>query len=121
MAITPIPGSPSVPRLQPVSDEVVRPTGEEKANRADPRAPSLQAKPQNKLDLTELRSVSAQSGLEVRFDTLEGSNVTLIRIVDPATGKVVREFPPEGLAKALAEIRAEATARLNRRSIDRRA
>jgi uncharacterized FlaG/YvyC family protein len=121
MAITPIQGSPSLPGIQPPSDESARSHGQDGPDRAAARAASLQPKTDAKPDLEELRTVTAQSGLEVRFDTLKGSNVTLIRIVDPATGKVVREFPPERLARVLAEIRAEATAHLNKRSIDRRA
>jgi uncharacterized FlaG/YvyC family protein len=41
--------------------------------------------------------------------------VILVRFVEPGTGQVVREFPPEGLAEALAELRARASARLDKR------
>jgi uncharacterized FlaG/YvyC family protein len=71
--------------------------------------------------LGKLKALASQSGLDVKFDSLPGSNMMVIRIVDPATGKVVREFPPEGLVRALGEMRAESAARLNRRNIDRRA
>jgi uncharacterized FlaG/YvyC family protein len=121
MAIPAITGVPGLTGLQHAPDETVRPGKEEKTDRTPSRSPLQPAKPQAKPDLHELEAAASKSGLEVRFDTLPGSNVTLIRMVDPATGQVVREFPPERLAKALAEIRAEATARLNRRSIDRRA
>jgi hypothetical protein len=36
-------------------------------------------------------------------------------MVEPNTGEVVREFPPEGLAAALAELRRQAAARLDRK------
>src|SRR5438094_301390 len=101
MAITPIQGSLALTGLQPPPDESSRPGGDEKADRAQSGTAAQQTKPQTKqqseVDLAKLKAVVAQSGLEVRFDTLQGTNVTLIRIVDPATGKVVREFPPEGL------------------------
>jgi uncharacterized FlaG/YvyC family protein len=125
MAITPVQGSLGLTGLPPLPEDTPLPRSAEKGNRAQLGSPAPRTQPltqqQSEADLTKLKAVTAQSGLEVRFDTLQGTNVTLIRIVDPATGKVVREFPPEGLAKALAEIRSEATARLNRRNIDRRA
>ncbi len=126
MAITPIPGSLGLTRLQPLPDSSGRSSGGDSelasargqrapgADRTQSGTPPKPAKQQTKLDVRELKAVSAHSGLEVRFDTLEGSNVTLIRIVDPATGEVVREFPPEGLAKALAEIRGRHATRSDR-------
>jgi hypothetical protein len=59
--------------------------------------------------------VDAHVGLELRIQTLPNdSSTTLVQMVDPRTGQVVREFPPEELAQALAEIRKHATAHLDR-------
>ncbi len=67
-------------------------------------------------DWNELTSHAAQAGLEVRLETLPDSSVTLIKMVDPRTGQVVREYPSEGLAEALAGIRKQAAARLDRKA-----
>jgi hypothetical protein len=40
----------------------------------------------------------------------------LFRLIEPDTGEVVREFPPEGLAKALAELRKRAATHLDRQA-----
>ena len=125
MAITPIQGSLGLTGLRPLPDESARQGGDEKAIRAQSGTPAQQTqkltKQQSEVDLTKLKAVTAQAGLEVQFDTTQGSNMILIRIVDPATGKVVRQFPPDGLAKALSDMTAEATTGLNGRNIDRRA
>jgi uncharacterized FlaG/YvyC family protein len=57
---------------------------------------------------------AAQMGLELRVGVLPHTDVILIRFVEPITGEVVREFPPEKLAEALAEIRARAVAHFDR-------
>jgi uncharacterized FlaG/YvyC family protein len=125
MAIRPIDGSLGLAGVQSPAAESARPSGDKNPDRVQPGAPAQQAKeltkPQSEADLGKLKALASQSGLDVKFDNLPGSNMMVIRIVDPATGKVVREFPPEGLVRALGEMRAEATARLNRRNIDRRA
>src|SRR5262245_8130456 len=55
-------------------------------------------------------------GLELRVGVLPNTNVILIRFVDSSTGEVVREFPPEKLAEALAEIRERACAHLDKKA-----
>jgi uncharacterized FlaG/YvyC family protein len=65
--------------------------------------------------MEELRSLTTKAGLELRLQALPDSDVTLIKMVEPDTGEVVREFPPEGLAAALAELRRQAAARLDRK------
>jgi uncharacterized FlaG/YvyC family protein len=64
----------------------------------------------------ELAALAVKTGLELRLQRLPDSDVTLIRMVEPHTGEVVIEFPPEGLAKGLAELRARAAARLDRKA-----
>lgn len=64
----------------------------------------------------ELSELAARAGLELRLHRLPDSSVTLIRMVEPETGEIVREFPPEGLATVLAELRARAAARLDRKA-----
>lgn len=63
-----------------------------------------------------LQSLVHQARLEVRFEMLPDTNISLIRIVEPETGEVIREFPPEGLARALAELRESAASRLDRKA-----
>ena len=65
--------------------------------------------------LTELRNLVRQDRLEVRIEELPKGAGTVYRIVDPQSGEVVREFPPEKLIRMLAEIRARATERLDAR------
>jgi hypothetical protein len=38
-----------------------------------------------------------------------------MRFVEPRTGEVVREFPPEALAEALAELRTRVEAHIDRK------
>jgi hypothetical protein len=64
----------------------------------------------------ELSDLAARVGLELRLQKLPDSNVTVIRMVETETGEVVREFPPEGLATVLAELRSRAAARLDRKA-----
>lgn len=52
--------------------------------------------------------------IELRVGVVPNTDVITFRFVDANTGQVVREFPPEKLAEALAEIRARATAHLDK-------
>lgn len=63
--------------------------------------------------LQELRELVRPERLEVRIQQLPDNGGTIYRIVDPATGRVIREFPSERLARVLAEIRARAAAHLD--------
>ena len=64
----------------------------------------------------EHAKAASKQGLELRVGVLPHTDVILFRFVEPITGKVVREFPPEGLAEALAEMRAKAAAHLDRKA-----
>src|SRR5258708_2701135 len=74
------------------------------------KAPSAEEHP------VEETKQAIDAGLELRVGVLPNSNVILVRFVDSNTGKVVREFPPEKLAEALAEIRARAAAHFDRKA-----
>ena len=63
---------------------------------------------------TEERVKPQKAGLELRVGILPNTDVILIRFVEPNSGEVVREFPPEKLAEALAEIRARAAAHFDK-------
>jgi len=93
--------TPEVRRIQPVQ----------------PGAASEGTKEQSQAqsDMAELRTLANQTQLQVRLDTLPDSNITLIRFVEPTSGEVVREFPPENLAKELHELRRLAASRLDRK------
>lgn len=83
-------------------------------------APEAQERPRAKAEapehpLAELRNLARQDNLEVRIEQLPKGGGTVYRIVDPQSGEVVREFPPEKLIRMLAEIRARATERLDAR------
>ena len=65
--------------------------------------------------MAELRSLANQMHLDVKLEVLPDSNITLIRFVEPRSGEVVREFPPENLAKELHELRRLAASRLDRK------
>jgi hypothetical protein len=100
------PGSVSFPPApDPRHAEVVEEMGRVAEHTAGERA-----------SLHELRSLLVQDRLELRIQRLPDTDVTLYRIIEPGTGRVVREFPPEGLARTLAEIRAKATEHLDARA-----
>jgi uncharacterized FlaG/YvyC family protein len=63
--------------------------------------------------LDELKAFASREGLEVRLEQLPRNGGTVIRFVQPGTGEVVRQFPPEGVVRMLAELRARAEGRLD--------
>jgi uncharacterized FlaG/YvyC family protein len=66
--------------------------------------------------LDELRARAGDARLELRLHALPDTDVFLIQFVEPQTGEVVREFPPEELAEALADIRQRAASHIDRRA-----
>ena len=60
--------------------------------------------------------VSSPTPLELRLHSLPNSSVIVIRLVNPQTGEVVREYPPERLEKALEELRARAASHIDRKA-----
>jgi uncharacterized FlaG/YvyC family protein len=125
MNIPPLSGPLGIPPTVPTAEEVTRSVGitpgqTPEVRRIEPVQPAAasdgtkeQSQPQ--ADTTELRSLANQMGLQVRLDTLPDSNITLYRFVEPMSGEVVREFPPENLAKELQELRRLAASRLDRK------
>lgn len=101
-SVAPTPGkTPEVRRIQPVQAA----------------APSDGTKEQSQqpTELEQARSIAASAQLDLEIEVMPDSNVTLYRIVEPMTGEVVREFPPENLAKELHELRRLAASRLDRK------
>ncbi len=123
MAITPISGGPGIAPLGPIPIEPTRTGGKGGADAASSGAERVAAPApaRSAQDLQELKQLSAHSGLEVKYVTLPDSNATLLRLVDPATGRVMREFRPEGVAIALAELKAKAISRPKRSILDHQA
>lgn len=64
---------------------------------------------QNQEELEALHKHSQQQGMEVRLHMMSQSNQIVIRFVEPTSGRVVREFPSEGLSQALAELQHKLT------------
>lgn len=75
---------------------------------APPVEPAATTAGSRAADLRRLVAVASETGLQVQIETLPQSNLTLIHLVNSATGYVVGEFPPEGVAQALAELEARA-------------
>jgi hypothetical protein len=122
MPITPVSSGFGITPVGSMPAESPRPTSARRigiASAAD--AATAQLHLDSAKDLRELKQLASQSGLEVRFVTLPDSNATLLRLVDPQTGRVMREFPPEGVAIALAELRARAAAHPDHRALDHQA
>jgi uncharacterized FlaG/YvyC family protein len=67
-------------------------------------------------ELEELQALATRARLELRLHRLPDSDVTLVRFVEPQTGEVIREYPPENLARALKELRHLAASRLDRQA-----
>jgi uncharacterized FlaG/YvyC family protein len=61
----------------------------------------------------QLACFAAARGLEVHLQVLPDTATMVIRLVDPRTNRVEREFPSEDLARVLAAIRARPGARLD--------
>jgi len=126
MNIPPLSGPVGVVPAVPSPEELTRGAGNAagpppEVRRIEPVQPTAPSEPAKETDkkppgLGELRSVAERAQLELRIESLPDSDVTLIRIVEPRTGEVVREFPPENLAKELTELRRLAAARFDRRA-----
>jgi len=52
----------------------------------------------------------------VRLQPLEDNAGVVIQFVQPGTGEVVHQFPPEELVRTLAALRAEAAGKLDRQA-----
>ena len=122
MAIAPLPGSSGISAVGVSPAESGRPArhdhGSGTAHEAEPAVPT--EGPQA-AGLRRLKTLASQTGLQVRFETLPQSNVTVVRLIDSQSGHVVGEFPPEGVAQALADLEARAAARTGRPVLDHRA
>jgi uncharacterized FlaG/YvyC family protein len=116
MAITPIGATGALlPSLPAASSPARTKDGNTIAPVASVTRPSSAIETQQpKPDLEELNSLLAKARLELRLQVLPNSNVTIMRIVDPQSGQVIREFPNEALAETLAELRARSAAHLDR-------
>jgi uncharacterized FlaG/YvyC family protein len=64
-------------------------------------------------EIHSVNELAEKAGLELRIKVLPHTDVILVRFVEPDTGRVIREFPPEHLAEALAELRQRAAAKLD--------
>jgi uncharacterized FlaG/YvyC family protein len=121
MEITPLTDSRALAQLEPV-EGVRRPGAESQSRDAATREARSSIGQQAErpgaavTQSDELTEIAAQVGLELRVHKLPDSDVTVIRMVEPVTGEVVREFPPEGVAEMLAELRARAAAHLDRKA-----
>jgi hypothetical protein len=117
MDITPLVGTRGLAPVPPAAEGGAAP-GSDTPDRsaALPQRQDLEAVDPQGHRRAELKALTAQAGLELRIEPLPDSDVTVIKMVEPGTGRVVREFPPEGLATALAELRARATARLDHKA-----
>lgn len=120
MAIAPISGSSGLAPLGAFPPEPPRAadlsgprTAGSTADGREPAAPTP--------ELRALKQLAADTGLEVKFVTLPDSKAQLLRLVDPTTGRVMREFPPEGVAIALAELKAKAGLHSGGSGLDRQA
>jgi uncharacterized FlaG/YvyC family protein len=118
MDITPIGGSRALPPVSPVTEGAASrgPEGREKRPETTSNQQNSQSLEQTRQQTEELKALATRAGLELRIEQLPNSDVTLVKMVEPGSGKVVREFPPEGLATALAEMRARARRRLDHKA-----
>jgi uncharacterized FlaG/YvyC family protein len=126
MNIPPLSGPLGIPPTIPTPEEVTRGAGNTagqtpEVRRIEPVQPGAESQGAKEQDdphsgLEALRSIASRAQLEVRLESLPDSDITLIRIVEPRTGEVVREFPPENLAKELQELRRLAASRLDRKA-----
>jgi uncharacterized FlaG/YvyC family protein len=118
MDIRPLGGGSALPPVAPVVDSDTARGSDTHSNGsaalAKPR--DRQAADPYERDLAELEKLTTRTGLELRIEPLPDSDVTVIKMVEPGTGRVVREFPPEGLATVLAQLRARAAARLDHKA-----
>src|SRR5712692_5913592 len=118
MAIAPLPGVSGLTAAGSSPAESARPVGRDHPSRpaahAESGAPTGGAPAEG---LRRLQALASQTGLQVRVETLPQSNMTVIRLLDSQTGRVVGEFPPEGVARALADLEARATARPGRQAL----
>jgi FlaG protein len=122
MTIEPLSGSSGLAATGSPPAEGVRPAGRgHPVGSVRPAGPGALAAAAPAKDLRRLQAVASQTGLQVRFETLPQSNMTVIRLLDSQTGRVVVQFPPEGVAQALADLEARSAARPGRQALDHHA
>lgn len=109
MSVSPIGFDKATTERQDLRVEAPRPTPQKTApERVDPLEGA-----ERKAQLKELKDRAREQGLEVQLKPLPEANVVVIRFVNPTTGNVVREYPSEQMAKALAELRTKISDRQN--------
>lgn len=118
MGITPVGSAGPLLPLRPAPDYGLRTAETDTAHRAAPAADNSRAEPpeHQKQDADELKTLLARTRLEVRFQVEPDSGVTITRIVDPQSGKVVREYPNAELSRVLADLRARAARHLDQKA-----
>lgn len=95
----------TIPELSPTHEDAFRFAHHGDGDAA--LAPVRAWKERNREPLDQLTRAAQQSDLEVRVQTIPGSHTIILRFVDPASGRVVQEFPSERLAQALHELQAQ--------------
>src|SRR5262249_31828156 len=110
MGITPVGAAGTLLPLRPAAEHGVRTPEKDAAHRAASVGDSSRSDQttQHKQDVDELKRLLSKTQLEVRFQVEPDSGVTITRIVDPLSGKVVREYPNAELSRVLADLRARA-------------
>ena len=113
--VFPDPAGYSASTTEKTADVIHANTGTARqTDKTDSTAQAAQSQKNKKSDQVQNpRDLADQAGLELRIKVLPKTNVILVRFVEKETGQVIREFPPEHLAEALAELRQRAAARLD--------
>ena len=120
MTITPLPGSSTLTAAGSPPAGSARPVVHRREGGSSAKAATSPSKPHAD-ELQRLKDLASQIGLQVRYETLPHSSVTVLRLIDSQSGRVVGEFPPEGVAQALADVEARTKARSEQPALDQRA
>jgi flagellar protein FlaG len=67
-----------------------------------PPAPATPTAPDIERAVEQIRAFLSESKRELTFERDEDSGKTVIKVIDPASGEVIRQFPPEELLKIAA-------------------
>src|SRR5262249_30443914 len=118
MGITPVGAAGTLLPLRPAAEHGVRTPEKDAAHRAASVGDSSRSdqSARHKQDVDELTALLARTRLEVRFQVEPESGVTITRIVDPQSGRVVREYPNAELSRVLADLRARASQHLDQKA-----
>jgi flagellar protein FlaG len=98
MSVTRVEGTRPLEAATPIAQQHARPAEEPAKAHANEHAPAVPEEQKPKIE-----SNFKPYSLSFRYD--EELNRVVVKVIDPATGELLREIPPESVIEALKQLR----------------